>query len=165
MRRCKPKGARTRIAAATLWVLGVATTGLLLGCQPSDERPGLGIPGEVAEEHVQDWSFTDGVEEIFIETRTWYGIPHATTIWCVALGGNLYIGSYGEGHKYWEKNVARKPEARVSIDGVIYEVRVDPVTDSDLVTRLDEALNRKYDMEATFGDEDPPWWFYRLNQR
>ena len=146
-------------------MLGVVTTLCLFGCQPSDERPGLGLPGVVAGEYAEDWSFTDDVEEIFVETQTWYFIPHATTIWCVALGGELYIGSYGEARKYWEKNVARAPDARVSIDGMIYEVRVDPVTDSDLVARLDEALNRKYDMEAVFGDDDPPWWFYRLSER
>ncbi len=48
---------------------------------------------------------------------------------------------------------------------MIYDVRVDPVAAPDLVAALDEALNRKYDMQAVFGDEDPPWWFYRLTQR
>lgn len=165
MRRCNPMGTCARIATATLWVLGIATSAYLFGCEPSDERPGLWLSGVIAGQHAEDWSFTDDVEEIFVETQTWYLIPHATTIWCVALDGELYIGSYGEARKYWEKNVAREPEARVSIDGRIYEVRVDPVIDPDIVARLDEALNRKYDMEEVFGDEDPPWWFYRLSER
>jgi hypothetical protein len=149
----------------TLQLLAIVTAACLVACGPSDERPGTRLPGVAAGERVDDWTFTDGVEEIFIETRTWYGIPHVTTIWCVSLGGQLYIGSYGEGKKYWEKNVARNAEARVSIDNVIHEVQVDPVTDPTAVAVLDEALNRKYDMAAVFGDEDPPWWFYRVTQR
>ena len=165
MRRSRSIGTRARSATVTLWILAIAATACLPGCAPRDERPGARLPGAVAEEHVEDWSFTDEVDEIFIETRTWYRIPHVTTIWCVALDGGLYIGSYGEGHKYWEKNVARDAEARVSIEGTIYEVRVAPVAHPDAVAILDAALNRKYDMEAVFGDEDPPWWFYRLTQR
>jgi hypothetical protein len=123
------------------------------------------MPGVAAEEQVENWNFTNDVDEIFIETRTWYRVPHVTTIWCVSLSGELYIGSYGEGKKYWEKNVARNADARVSIDGVIYEVRVDPITEPAAVAVLDAALNRKYDMQAVFGDEDPPWWFYRVTPR
>jgi hypothetical protein len=165
MRPSRPIGTRARSATATLWILAIAAAACLSACGPSDERPGTRLPGVAAEEHVDDWTFTDDIDEIFIETQTWYRIPHVTTIWCVSSGGALYIGSYGEGHKYWEKNVAHNAEARVSIDGVIHEVRVDPVSDPTAVAFLDEALNRKYDMAAVFGDEDPPWWFYRVTQR
>ena len=165
MDRSNPMGTGAGIAMATIWVLVVASAACLLSCTPRDERPGTRLSGVAAGKDVDDWTFTDDVDEIFIQTRTWYGIPHATTIWCVALGGELHIGSYGDGRKYWEKNVARNAEARVSIDGVIYDVRIDPVAAPDLVAALDEALNRKYDMQAVFGDEDPPWWFYRLTQR
>ena len=165
MRRNSSIRTRVRCVTVTLQMLAIVAAACLLGCGPSDERPGTRLPGVAAEEQVADWTFTDGIDEIFIETRTWYRIPHVTTIWCVALGGQLYIGSYGEEKKYWEKNVARNAEARVSIDNVIHEVQVDPVTDPTAVAVLDEALNRKYDMAAVFGDEDPPWWFYRVTPR
>jgi hypothetical protein len=84
----------------------------VLGCQPEDETPGLWLSGEIAPERVDDWRFTNDIEEIFVETRPWYGIPHSTTIWCVELGGELYIGSYGDEKKTWENNVARHPAAR-----------------------------------------------------
>ena len=61
----------------------------VLGCQPEDETPGLWLRGEIALERVDDWRFTNDIEEIFVETRPWYGIPHSTTIWCVELGGEL----------------------------------------------------------------------------
>jgi hypothetical protein len=135
------------------------------GCQPQDVRPGLWLRGERVEEHVVDWRFAGEVEEIFIETRPWYRIPHSTTIWCVELDGRLYIGSYGDQKKVWEKNIARNAEARLRVAGKIYEVTVTPVTDRNLIDALHGAYAQKYDMAEVFGDELPPWWYYRVAPR
>jgi hypothetical protein len=135
------------------------------GCQPKDVRPGLWIAGEATPEHVVDWRFTDDIEEIFIETRSPYLLPHSTTIWCVELGGQLYVGSYGEDKKTWEKNLARRPEARLSIAGKVYDVTLVPVVDPDLGEALDGAYAEKYDMADVFGSELPPWWYYLVEQR
>jgi hypothetical protein len=136
-----------------------------MGCQPEDESPGLWLRGENSEGSISDWGFTREVEEIFIETRPWYQTPHSTTIWCVELDGALYIGSYGDEKKRWERNLARNPEARLRIAGKIYQVRVTPVTDRDLIDALDAAYVQKYDMAEVFGDEIPPWWYYRIGDR
>ena len=147
-------------------VLAVATAGL--GCEPKDVKPGLWLSGDVVEELVTDWTFTNDVEEVFIQTKTWYLIPHSTTIWCAEMGGDLYIGSYGEGEdekKRWEKNVARNPDARLRIDGKLYDVTVTPVTGARIIGRLDARYNEKYDMEDVFGDDLPKWWYYRATQR
>ena len=112
------------------WLLAAFLVAVVwIGCQPKDERPGLWLRGESVEAHLDDWRFTNEIEEVFIETRPWYGIPHSTTIWCVELGGELYIGSYGDEKKVWEKNLARDPTAKLAIAGKLYEVRVEPVTD------------------------------------
>ena len=66
---------------------------LLLACEPKDRRPGLWLSGEVVKEPVLDWSFTDTVPEIFLETRTAYGIPHSVTVVCVGVGDKLYVPS------------------------------------------------------------------------
>ena len=139
-----------------------ALTGL--ACQPVDEHPGLWLAGDTVREEVSDWSFSDPIEEIFIETRPWYRLPHSTTIWCVALDGGLYVGSYGDEKKAWERNVERNPEARLSIAGRLYEVTLEPVTDGDLIEAIDTAYSRKYDMVEVFGDEVPDWWYYRVAQ-
>jgi hypothetical protein len=134
----------------------------VLGCQPKDESPGLWLRGELAAGRVDDWRFSNEIEEIFVETRPWYGIPHSTTIWCVELGGELYIGSYGDQKKTWEKNIARDPTAKLSISGKLYEVGVAPVTDPGRVEALDAAYAQKYDMAEVFGDEIPEWWYYHV---
>jgi hypothetical protein len=154
---------REQFAAERRWVQPVWLLALLtiapwcVGCQPKDVVPGMWIRGDLVEERVDDWGFTQEIEEIFIEKRAWYRIPHSTTI--------LYIGSYGDQKKTWEKNVARSPEARLAIEGKIYEVTVTPVTDRALIDALHAAYTQKYDMAEVFGDDLPEWWYYRVEQR
>jgi hypothetical protein len=153
------------IAERGLVALALLAVAVAMACQPEDETPGLWLRGETVEEKVADWSFSEEIEEIFIETRPWYGVAHSTTIWCVAPDGGLYIGSYGDEKKAWERNIERNPEARVSIGGRIYEVTVAPVTDGDLIEGLDAAYSRKYDMVEVFGEEVPDWRYYQAAQR
>ncbi len=137
----------------------------VLGCQPEDETPGLWLRGEIALTRVDDWRFTNDIEEIFVETRSWYGIPHSTTIWCVELGGELYIGSYGDQKKAWEKNLARDPKAKLAISGKLYEVTLSPGTEPVQVEALDAAYAQKYDLDEVFGDAIPVWWYYHVAPR
>ena len=130
--------------------------------QPQGETPGLWLRGEIVLERVDDWRFTNDIEEILVETRPWYGIPHSTTIWCVELGGELYVGSYGDQKKAWEKNLVRNPAAKLAISGKLHEVTLAPVTDAGRVEALDAAYAQKYDMAEVFGDEIPEWWYYRV---
>jgi len=138
---------------------------LAIGCEPKDVRPGAWLSGDPAGEPVDDWGFSDPIEEIFIQTRTWYGIPHSTTIWCATVDGNLYVGSYGDEKKAWEKNIARNPAARLRIDGILHDVTLTEVKDAALSAELDAAYAHKYDMAEVFGDELPPWWYYRVTLR
>jgi hypothetical protein len=169
MRQSKLNQPRNRriamIQIMTLFCVAIAWT----GCQPKDVKPGTWLRGDSIETKVTDWRFTDNAEEVFIQTPTWYLIPHSTTIWCKELDGELYIGSYGESYevdaKKWEKNVARNPKAKLRIDGKIYDVNVTAVKDAALTARIDKAYNEKYDMAEVFGDDLPNWWFYLVKQR
>ena len=91
--------------------------------------------------------------------------PHSTTIWCVELDGELYIGSYGDQKKTWEKNLASDPTAKLSIAGKLHTVTVAPVTQSDRIGALDAAYAQKYDMAEVFGNVIPDWWYYRASVR
>ena len=102
---------------------------------PKDRRPGLWLSGEVVTAPVTDWSFADARREIFLETRTWYGIRHSVTVACAVHDGALYVPSlyYGQGEfpaeRHWHRNVARDPRVRLEIDGRLYERRAVLVTD------------------------------------
>ncbi len=147
------------------WGAALVAAVAVLGCQPEDAAPGLWLRGEIALTRVDDWRFTHEIEEIFVETRPWYGIPHSTTIWCVELGGELYIGSYGDEKKTWEKNVARDPTVKLAIAGKLYVVTLAPVTEPGQVEALDAAYAQKYDMDDVFGDAIPEWWYYHVVAR
>ena len=106
------------------------------GCvDPVDRRPGLWLSGEVETAPVTDWSFTEGQREIFLETRTWYGIRHSVTVVCAVHNGALYVPSiYYDGGEYpdarhWHRNVARDPRVRLEIGDRLYERRAVLVTD------------------------------------
>ena len=115
---------------------------------------------------MQDWRFSNGIDEIFVQTRTWYLIPHSTTIWCAELNGQLYIGSYGpDGKKRWEYNVLRNPKAKVRLAGKLYDVSITPVADDATARALDAAYGKKYNMVDVFGEDVPEWWYYQVVQR
>ena len=121
-----------RVAASLALLL--ACTGLL-ACEPNDRRPGLWLSGEVVTDAVDDWSFSAAFAEIFVETRTWYGVPHSVTTVCAAAGPNLYVPSvYSEGGsfpeaRFWNRNVARNPAVRIKIGDRLYARRAVLVTD------------------------------------
>jgi len=152
-----PKGIRQTLV---LLILGL----LVVGCEPKDVRPGLWLGGELVSLPVEDWRFTDQIDEVFIETRTWYGIPHSTTIWCVRVSDELFIGSYGENKKYWEINVLRDSRAKLSILGRVYNVAVTRLEDPLLNRSVMMAYQRKCKLVEVFGEKIPPWSFYRVEQ-
>ena len=110
---------------------------LTSACSPRDERPGFWLQGDEATGLINDWHFTDDIEEISIETRTWYLLAHSTTIWCVQYEGNLYIGSYGSEKIFWENNIARNPLAKVKIKYELYMVVVSLLDDEALTQEID----------------------------
>ena len=64
--------------------------------------------------------------------------------------------------KFWERNVARNPAARLRIEGRLYDVEVTPIASIELSRKLDERYSAKYDMADVFGDDPPRWRYYRV---
>jgi hypothetical protein len=148
---------------------------LLCACEPSDRRPGLWLSGEVVQEPVTDWSFTDAVPEIFVETRTWYGIPHSVTTVCAGLGERLYVPSvYFEGGdfpdaRFWNRNVVRDPRVRLKIGDRIYERSATLVEDGAEWQAALGAFARKSSFWKELAEkpesERPRVYFLRMDPR
>lgn len=124
------------------------TLSLACSIDPSDERPGFRLSGEVHPQPVQDWSFSSDAKEIFIETATPYVIPHSVTIWCVTLGNQLYVGAWEADTKHWVANVRRNPNVRLKIGDEIYEQKLEPVADAATIAQLNASYARKYEYDA-----------------
>ena len=107
-------------------------------------NPGLWLTGEVVREEVTNWDFAEQVNDpitrnsIYVETRTWYGIPHSVVIGVWARGDKLYIHAHSDPNrmqipfpidKTWTANVARDPRVRLKIAGKLYDMTLVLVTD------------------------------------
>ena len=153
--------------------VAVLAIALLAGCAPRDRRPGLWLSGEPAPGPVADWSFTDEVPEIFVETRTWYGVPHSVTTVCAAEGGALYVPSlyFEEGDfpdaRFWNRNAVRDPRVRLQIGGRLYERRAVVVDDEAERAVALSAFARKYpfwhDLAGKPEAERPRAYFFRMD--
>jgi hypothetical protein len=133
--------------------------------EPSDERPGLGLSGEVHQQAIEDWSFTEDSGEIFIETVTSYWIPHSVTAWCVTVENDLYVSADYADRKSWVANVARNPNVRLKIKGKVYEQKLVPVTDQETIDSIDSGWARKYEYEEEEVDEDMTVGYWRVVER
>jgi hypothetical protein len=76
-------GATVIVLVAVLLVLSVT------GFEPKGRVAGLWLKGERVTTPVTDWSFTDKIPEIKIQTP--FLLPHSVTIWCAVYNGNLYM--------------------------------------------------------------------------
>ena len=131
-----------------LFVLALAG---MIACEPHDRRPGQWLHGEVVTTPVTDWSFSNDIDEIFVETATWYVVPHSVTTTVVTSDGTLYVPSlYYQGgefptERFWNRNIARDPNVRLKIGDKIYPRTATLVTDPAERVRVLAAFAAKYD--------------------
>jgi F420H(2)-dependent quinone reductase len=112
-------------------------------CGPTFFMHGGRLDGELVGAPVEDWSFTDDIRRIQVETNP--ADPYSVNAWCVAQGPRLWVtvGS-GEGTP-WGRNMLADPRVRVRVGGRLYArraVRVDDEREIELVRALYQA---KYD--------------------
>jgi len=118
----------------------------ITGFGPHDRIPGLWLKGNVVPAPVTDWSFTDNIPVVQIQTQTWYLLPHAVNINCLDYNGQLYLVSvYPAGTTHsWNENVMRDPHVRLKIGDNIYDRTVSLVTDQAEQEGVLQARHKKY---------------------
>jgi hypothetical protein len=122
------------VAALACLVVALVTL-RVVGLDPRERRPGLWLTGKVVTQPVTDWSFTDRYPTIFVQTETWYGLPHSVTASCTAHDGRLYLTSvYRPGAQFprgrlWNMNILRDPHVRLKIGDQVFDGTLVLVTD------------------------------------
>jgi len=122
----------------------------VVGLDPKERRPGLWLSGSVVTTPVTDWSFTNQYPTIFVETHTWYGIPHSVTTSCVSHDGRLYLtsvyreGAQFPGDKFWNRNLLRDPHVRLKIGDQLYDRTLSLVTDAAERQAVLQTKQKKY---------------------
>src|ERR1700722_7556576 len=136
-------------------IIGLAALLLILSftgfepkdCPPTDRSrscrvPGLWLKGERVTTPVTDWSFTDKIPQIKIQTQTPFLLPHSVTIWCAAYNGNLYVTSYRG--RLWVEDIIRDPHVRLKIADQVFDRSLSVVSDSAEKEAVLQAKGKKY---------------------
>jgi hypothetical protein len=116
-------------------------------CPPTDRSlsckvPGLWLKGEPVTTPVSDWSFTDQIPQIKIQTQTPFLLPHSVIIWCAVYNGNLYVTSYRG--RQWVENIVRDPHVRLKIADKVFDRTLSMVDDPVEKAAVLQAKGRKY---------------------
>ena len=104
--------------------------------------PGLWLKGDPVTTPVSDWSFTDKIQTIKIETQSPVLLPYSVSIWCAAYNNNLYVTSY-RGRR-WVEDVIGDPHVRLKIGGQLFERTLALVNDPDEKAAVLQAKGKKY---------------------
>jgi hypothetical protein len=126
----------------------------LLGCDPSDRRPGLWLSGNEVQTLPTDWTFTDDHREIFVQVSTPYFLPHSVTIWCAQVSGTLFIAARSPETKNWVGWVEKDNNIRLKIGADVYNAKAVPVNDEETLNEVRVAYSSKYELgESTSGEK------------
>ena len=113
-----------------------------LGCGPLVMVPGGTLSGTV-KPAPSDWSFTDSVETVQLETRP--EDPYSVNVWGVAAGGAFYIASGRGESAAWAKHIAADPRVRLRVGEDLYELGAVRTTDEAELNAFIDAAKKKYE--------------------
>ena len=129
------------VLIAVAVILPAYVAALFVPFEPQERRPGTRLGGHLAAEQDTDWSFrTPGRMQIFVETATWYGIPHSVTTTSWIVDGDLYVPCNECATKRWPKNVAGNPNVRLRVGDEVYKRRAVKVEQDEERRRVFAAL-------------------------
>lgn len=126
------------VIALVALVYGVA---LSVPIEPEEQRPGMKLGGDLAADQIGDWSTYGGPKKIWVETNTWYGIPHSVTTISFAADGKFYVPCKDCDTKSWPRNVDSNPQVRLKIGDELYERTAVRVTDATDLARIRSHLS------------------------
>ncbi len=118
----------------------------ITGLNPHGGIPGLWLTGNLVTTPVTDWSFTDKVPTIKLQTQSRFLLPHSVTINCLDYNGQLYVSSvFPAGTtRSWNDNVMRDSRVRIKIGDNLYDRTMVLVTDPAEVKSVLQVRAKKY---------------------
>jgi hypothetical protein len=126
----------------TIRSLAAAAALALAACGgPLGWVPGGRLDGTLVTTPVTDWSFTDSVQKIQLETSP--DDPHSVNVWCVAKDEHLWVTA-GSHTSTWAQNVLADPRVRVRVGENVYERLAVPVTDPLEAKLVISLYEKKY---------------------
>lgn len=102
--------------------------------------PGGALDGETVPAP-DDWSFTDAVDTVQLETRA--ADPYSVNLWVIALGPALYVHA-GASRSEWVENMEADPNVRLRVNDSIYRLTASRVENQAEFDRFSDAYEKKY---------------------
>jgi len=134
---------------------------LVVGCNgPFLLLPGGELEGPTAATP-EEWSFSDEVKTIQVETRP--EDPYSINIWGVGVGDQLYLHA-GANRTSWVENLEVDPNVRVAIDGTLYELSASRVEEAEEFARFADAYEAKYGLRPR-NENISEIYVYRMGAR
>ena len=106
------------------------------------KAPGLWLRGDAVTTPVTDWSFTNQVQTIKVQTESPILLPYSVAAYCAVYNGNLYLTSYPE--RRWVKDLVQDPHGRLKIGDQLYDRNFVLVTDPAEKEAVLQAKGKKY---------------------
>jgi hypothetical protein len=117
-------------AAAAVLLVAVCGGGYWALTCPCEGVPGFVLGGDLQEELVTDWSFANDVDLCQIQISVGWR-PHSVNLNCFATpAGELYLSCSAGDNKYWCPQVGANEPARLRLDGNVYAVVLNRVSDT-----------------------------------
>ena len=98
-------------------LLALYLAAILIPFEPEERRPGTRLGGTLSSGTPTAW---EGRKQIFVETSTWYLIPHSVTTTSWFRDGTVYVPCGSCATKRWPVNVASDPRVVLKIDGELF---------------------------------------------
>jgi len=130
-----------RAGLGVVLVLAVGFAALFGGVGPITFLPGGVLFGDTREPPA-DWSFTDRIPEIQVQTHVG-PLPWSVTTWVMSVDGSLFIAA-NDCDRVWTHRVMEDPDIRLRIDGVLYEMQAHMETDRAVGARVAPVVLAKY---------------------
>ena len=129
----------------------------LAACEPADRRPGTWLSGTDSPAPA-DWSVLSEHPEVWLQTSTWYGIPHSVTVVAAPSGDSVFVPSIFDDPsaefpaKFWNDNIVRDPDVLLKVGDLLYPLHASEAI-GEQRTRGLTALAGKYDFWQQVADD------------
>ena len=143
-------------SAACVLVAGVIGFLIYSSICPCDRTPGGFLFGDSSDGQVNDWSFANNVE--LCQLQIYAGIrPHSINLNCMATPeGEMYLSCSVCDMKYWAAKVGENERGVMRLDGVVYPVYLNRITEPTEMDRAWQARVTKLQIHGGPGDPAPP---------
>jgi hypothetical protein len=169
----------SKVKLAIIASFGVLIVGGIIGfliyssvC-PCERTPGGFLFGDNGDAQVDDWSFANQVP--LCQLQIYAGIrPHSINLNCMATSeGEMYLSCSVCDTKYWASKVGEDEVGSMRLDGIVYKVQLNRITDAVIMDRAWAARVAKLQMHGGPGNPAPEtgtpradrWWTFRVESR